>query len=362
MVNRPLRIGFEANELSNKNPSGVARYVSNLLGSLRGLGQKVDPLLRVSRINRRRRVITNGGHHPRWVFPPFLPLCSYDILHLTASRPMSVSRVKRTVVTVHDLWEYRLHAAGELATLPESCLRVAEALSIADGALCVSESTAHDLRTFFPAFKGPIAVTHLGVSSAFHRPEKQETQAIRQRYGLGDADYLLYVGHHHVRKNIQRMIEAYALLPPDVPRLILAGNSDVSRRDEVTALAHRLGVGSRVLQFDYVPEQDLAPLIGGARLSVFVPLFEGFGLPLLEAYRCGTPVVTSRNSSLLELAHPSSALVDPLSLSDIARGIMDMLSVKMTEDARAALCAHAANFTWERCAQTTQALYYKVME
>ena len=130
--------------------------------------------------------------------------------------------------------------------------------------------------------------------------------------------YLLYVGNHKPHKNLSRLIQAYARSSErDSLRLVITGRQEA----ELSALARREGVGERVVFIGQVPDRDLPRLYRGAVAFVFPSLYEGFGLPPLEAMACGTPVVSSAATSLAEVVGDAAVLVDPLEIESIAEGI-----------------------------------------
>ncbi len=352
-----LRIGFDVNELADRHPSGVGRYVANLFAALRTIGADIHPLARASRWTKRQRFIANGIADPSWVAHPLWPIRRFDLVHLTTGRYMPVPRSRRVVATVHDLWEFNEFAAGRIPALTNACFRQVETLRHADAIVCPSRYTANDLRRLFPEFRGQVAITPLGVSDRFRPAPETQVTALRNKLQMGDGEYLLYVGHFHQRKNVPGLVRGYAGLGRQAPPLFLAGNTDIDAAAQIERLVQELGLTNRVRQLGYVAEEDLPALICGSRLVVFTPLFEGFGLPLVEAYRCGTPVVTSNTSSLPELAHPSTPLVEPTDPSSICDGVIRGLAQPRTNELTQALIGHGSDFTWKRCAEQTMALY-----
>ncbi len=358
-----MRIALESQELLAHRLSGVGRYAGELGRCLTALEPGTDQVLPLSRIGKILRIRRNGLAWPTWSAPPVWPLKHYDILHLTSDRDMAVPGRPKRIVTVHDLWEHAQVARGDLPGHTRSWERLCGLLASADATICVSAHTQRDLRRIFPQVTGPSTVIHHGASPVFTRAADPDIARMRRDLLGGIADYLLYVGHFHERKNIPRMIAAYATLPPEsTPPLVLAGNTDAQRTADIRALARRLNIADhRLICLDYLGDPDLVALISGARGVLFVPLFEGFGLPLVEAYRCGAPVVVAATSSLVELAHPASPQVDPEAIDSIAGGITRLLAQVTTPELRASLIAHGQRFTWERCARETLAFYRSVL-
>jgi glycosyltransferase involved in cell wall biosynthesis len=175
-------------------------------------------------------------------------------------------------------------------------------------------------------------------------------------YGI-TGPYFVYVGTIEPRKNLLRALRAFATLSSALPdhRFVLAGQPGWHCED---VLAEAEAAGRRVLRLGYVPEEDLPLLYSQAEAAVYPSLYEGFGLPVVEAMACGTPVITSRSSSLEEIAGDAAALVDPLDERSIAEA---MRAVATDAGLRASLKergrANAARYTWDRTARETAEAY-----
>ncbi|HSB35649.1 MAG TPA: glycosyltransferase family 1 protein, partial [Thermoanaerobaculia bacterium] len=179
------------------------------------------------------------------------------------------------------------------------------------------------------------------------------------KYGLPD-DYLLFVGQISGRKNTERLVEAFALSGAgDGFTLVLAGS--LGRQAEKTLEAiRRRHLEKKVEILGYVADSELPALYAGAKGFLFPTIYEGFGLPILEAMACGTPVLTSNVGSAPEVSGDRAILVDPYSVGEIARGMEALLRVPAcrTDDAR----RYAQQFTWTRCAEQTLAVYERLLQ
>jgi glycosyltransferase involved in cell wall biosynthesis len=356
-----MRVGLEAHELLIAGMSGVGRYVFELGRHLRAIDPQAGYVLPLSRLAKHHRIRRNGISGMRYVGTHW-PFPRFDILHLTAGKSMRVRGAPPIILTVHDLWEFHEIARGERTGHSNANRRLLELLRIADGVICVSRSTHADLARFFPDLRIPRTVVHHGVSELFTRSTAAEIASCKARHLPKLDEYLLYVGHFHPRKNIPGLLAGYAAVPGPRPPLVLAGNQNQELRTAMATHARKLGIADHeLIQLGYLPNEDLAPLISGARGVIFVPLFEGFGLPLVEAYRCGIPVVCGGNSSLIELAHPDSPVVDVTEPQDIARGIQHLVAKPVSAELRHSLIAHGESFSWARCAKETMAFYRQVL-
>ncbi len=273
------------------------------------------------------------------------------------SHTLPVPTPRNSVVTIHDLGYRVFPAAHTRLRRIELHLTTLWSARAARRVIAISHATRHDLITHYRIAPEKITVIHHGVSAAFAPVhDERALVAVRDRYAIGAAPYLLYVGTVQPRKNLARLIDAFALARAHTGspvRLVLAG-----KRGWLTAaIEHRAaarGLGDAVHFAGYVADGDLPALLSGARAFVFPSLYEGFGMPVLEAMACGTPVLTSTTSSLPEVAGDAALLVDPHDTAAIADGLTrlltdDRLHATLRERGR----AHAARFTWAATAQAT---------
>ena len=255
----------------------------------------------------------------------------------------------KTVVTIHDVgfqkfleqyqrrW-WRLYG-GRISNF---------AARASTHVIAVSESTKRDLIEKLGVAPEKITVVYEGVD---HTKFKVQSSKFKV-----DGEYLLFVGTVQPRKNLVRLIEAFSSLSSRFPNLdlVIAGKEGWLANEIYTA-PKKLGVGDRVKFLGYVPTDKVVSLMNGAKALSFPSLYEGFGLPVLEAMACGCPVVTSNISSLPEVAGEAGILVDPYNVEDIARGISRVL--ELTGKERQIMIErgikHAKKFTWERAARET---------
>jgi glycosyltransferase involved in cell wall biosynthesis len=204
-----------------------------------------------------------------------------------------------------------------------------------------------------------ITVVYPGYDEATFQPVRDEEviEAVKARYGIA-GDYILFVGTLQPRKNLIRLVKAFADCRSPIAdcRLVIAGKKGWLYQ-EIFRRVEELGLEKKVVFTGYVPEGDLPALLSGAHLFVFPSLYEGFGLPVLEAMACGTPVVCSNASSLPEVAGDAALMVDPLDVEGLATAMERVLS---DEELRAELTERgfkqARKFSWERCARETLAV------
>jgi glycosyltransferase involved in cell wall biosynthesis len=283
-----------------------------------------------------------------------------DLFHATEHLLPRFSSV-RTVFTLHDLiflFHPETHKPLNRWFLT---LMMPRFLRAADAVIAVSECTKRDAVRFYGIPEEKITVIYEGVNPRF-RPASPETiAAVRARYGLPE-HFILYVGTIEPRKNLTALLEAFHhLLATHDLRLVIVGKKGWLYEGFFRRL-RELGLEDRVIFTGYVPDEDLPAIYSAADLFVFPSLYEGFGLPVLEAMACGTPVICSNTSSLPEVAGDAALLVDPTDVRALAGAMERALT---DEHLRSELMAkgleRARWFTWEKAAAKTLEVYRGVL-
>ncbi|MBI3241210.1 MAG: glycosyltransferase family 4 protein [Chloroflexi bacterium] len=258
-----------------------------------------------------------------------------------------------SLLTIHDL---------SFARDPESAapgLRaylntvVPRSVRRASHIIAVSQTTKNDLIELYNTPANKITVVYEGVDSIF---KPTPSPAIRAKYGLGDKPFIFSVSTLQPRKNFQRLIQAFARLPADFNLVIAGGKGWLY--DDIFAEAEKPAARGRVIFPGFVPDADLPALYTEAALFAYPSLYEGFGLPLLEAMACGTPTVTSNVSCLPEVAGGAAVLVDPYSVESIATGLKEAATTPEPWVRKG--LKRAAGFRWDEAASQLLALYQKL--
>ncbi len=291
---------------------------------------------------------------------PWLPPC--DLFHATDYLLPPLRRA-RAVLTIYDLTylffpEYHLPLNRWYLTLmlPRLARR-------ADALIVISENTRHDLiqRMKIPPEK--IHVIPLGVNRTFQPIQDPRTGArVREKYHL-PMRFILYFGTIEPRKNLLVLLDAYhALLARDdtPPDLVFAGRKGWQYQS-VFQRVRDLGLDQRIRFTSWVDEADAPAMMNAATVFVYPSLYEGFGLPPLEAMACGTPVVCSNASSLPEVVGEGGILFDPRDTGALTNALARVLTdERLRVDMRERGLAQAAKFSWERAARETLAVYGSV--
>jgi glycosyltransferase involved in cell wall biosynthesis len=257
-------------------------------------------------------------------------------------------RATRTLLTVHDL-SFLHYPEAFVPTLRRYLEHVVpRSVARADHVLADSEATRADLIAHLGTAPEKVDVLYSGVDPRFGPESKAgERERLEKRYGVGDQPYILSVGTVQPRKNYTRLIRAFASLRAEAQLLIAGGKGWLYEEIVAEAEEHET-----VRLLGFVEDEDLPALYRNAALFAFPSLYEGFGLPVLEAMACGTPVVCSDASSLPEVAGNAALLVDPLDIDVLTEAMTRVLG---DADLRQAMIARglqqAARFTWERAAR-----------
>jgi len=274
-------------------------------------------------------------------------------------------RGTRTLLTVHDLSFVRAPEAASPALRRYLNGVVPRSVQRADHVLADSQATKDDLVALYGTSPDKITVLLSGVNARFRRIEDQAAlDSVRRKYQIDTKPYFLAVGTIQPRKNYERLIQALPMLPEaqrDVQLVIVGGRGWLE--EPIYATVRELGLQDRVKFLGFADDSDLPALYSGAICLAFPSLYEGFGLPLLEAMACGTPTLSANVSSLVEVAGDASVFVDPLSLDSISEGLARVLTEK---DLRAALIergyAQATRFTWEAAASRLLGVYQMLLK
>jgi glycosyltransferase involved in cell wall biosynthesis len=278
-------------------------------------------------------------------------------------------RLRPTVVTVHDIIPYLVRGDKEQSTFRHPFDVWFDRMAMwglrwADRLIAISHYTKSTLMKALSCSADRIDVVLYGVDHDLFRPVVVPTQ-FRSRVGL-DAEErcVLYAGAESPRKNLPRLVQAFAQLRarlPDVKFVKVGTPEYLPQFRELQRMIHALGLEHSVRFYDHPPAQDLVRFYNAADVFVFPSLYEGFGLPPLEAMACGTPVVCSNAASLPEVVGDAALLVDPTDVEGLATAMERVLTdADLAAELRRRGLARAAGFTWERTARETVAVYERV--
>jgi len=369
-----VRIGIDARKLHD---FGIGTYIRNLLRHLARLDHDTEFVLLARPEDRQqlaslgenfRAIAETAGNYSvaeQLKIPVALKREGVQLFHAPhyVLPPLVTCR---SVVTIHDCIHlmFPQYLPNRFA-LGYARTSISLAARRATRVLTVSHSSKRDILRFVDTEPDKIDVIYNAYDERFGvEPDEQDVVRVRERFQLND-EFVLYAGNVKPHKNLERLIEAFQLVRQrglDHLKLVLIGD-DISRYAALRRAVHRHQLHKYVRFFGYVPEETLAVMYRLAGVFVFPSLYEGFGLPPLEAMASGTPVVTSNVSSLPEVAGDAALLVDPYHPESIADGIYQVLSDEaLRRTLRKKGLDRARQFSWEQSVGRVRAIYGEVLK
>jgi len=399
-----MRIGIDARTILNPEKgeaAGIGHYTYQLIRHLLEIDKENDYFLFFDKTVQQKRLKKFEQENVRFRFFPFI---SYNrFLPSTYRNFLTTAFISRenldifhspipslpqgykapTVITVHDLTIYKfpeLYTNKEIMLLK---LVIPKAIEMAGGIIAVSQSTKKDLGEIFGISTKKIEVIYHGIDSRFFRKcNTEEVDKVKKKYGI-TKDYLLFLGTLEPRKNILRIVEAYERLRDRLVELPQLSLKDPLKKESLKnysvdyqlVLAGQPGTHFKSIQErikkskykddiilpGYIDADDLDQLFEGAKIFVFPTLYEGFGIPVIEAMANGIPVVTSNVSSLPEIAEGKAILVNPFNVAEISQAIFDLLTNnKLYNEISQKGREKAKEFNWEKTARETLNFYKEI--
>ncbi len=371
-----MKIGWNVSVLK-KQLSGVGNYIEKILKQVKklGLSNKIvlfgsnnnynykslnfENLILYNKIISKKKLL-------RVIWEQiFLPLklrqLDVDILHCPA-HVIPIFSKQKSILTIHDLafklfpktfkWQNRIYLNF---IVPLSIKR-------ADKIIAVSNNTKNDIVKEYNVNPNKINVIYNGLDEKF-KILKEDTviNKLKAKYELPQ-NFILYLGTLEPRKNLKNLIKAFDNLEESNKKLVIAGGKGWLYKD-IFSLVREKKLENDIIFTGYVDKEDIVPLYNAATLFVYPSLYEGFGLPPLEAMACGTPVITSNVSSLPEVVGDAAITVDPKNINELSEAISNVLS---NEDLQNEIIQRgierAKLFTWENAAIETVKVYEEVLE
>jgi alpha-1,3-rhamnosyl/mannosyltransferase len=354
------RIALEVSSAAGRPPfGGVGGTIRGVVGALLADDPGTDYLLctRLGRWRRSDRWKPDAPNaHLRLIADPLndVLLRGAALFHAMGVFVPRTPRVPK-LVTIHDLNAVRNTEWVTADWHEKRGGKIRDAVARADHMVTYSAFTAGEVAEEFGVARERVHPVHLGVDTARFHPAAPEVAAkLREKHG----DYAIAIGLLSRRKNFPALIEAMARLPE--LRLVLVGRGTDGEREVEDAL-DRMGMRARTLRLVGIPEAELVALIGAARVCAVPSLYEGFGLTVLEAMACGTPVVCSNAASLPEAAGDAALLVDARSPDALADALRRACSDSaLAAELRARGLARAREMSWTASARRLRAVYRAV--
>ena len=340
--------------------TGVSRYVAELTGALRATTEPGDTMTQLgSKLGPVGRRASARILWEQTVLAADIARHRFDVFHGPVNALPLALRAPG-VVTIHDLafLRYPQHlSAGRRAWLIGAIRHSARS---AARVIAISRHTADDLVAWLGIDPERIAVIPLAVSPGIRRLTGSELQVFRMKYGL-DRPYVLAVGTLEPRKNLPMLLRAFAAVKDEIPhRLVLVG-PEGWLTDDLYRSIHELPLGDRLVMTGFVSDGELGGWYSGADLVAFPSWYEGFGLPLLEAMSCGSPVLAAGTSALPEVGGDAAVYIDPGGQAAWSEAMVDLLGDPVARERLSeAGLERAGTFSWERTALETWQVYHEV--
>jgi glycosyltransferase involved in cell wall biosynthesis len=339
--------------------TGVGHYTFELARSL----ARVAPTDEFTLIS--PQTLEPSALNRRWWsigLPLYLSRSSFNLFHGTNYEIPFWSR-RPSVVTIHDLSLFLHPEAHEQRLVRRARWRLPLMAKRASRIITPSQSVKTEVCELLKINADKVVVTPEAPRSTFKRREGPEVVKLRQRLGIQE-DFILFVGTVEPRKNLHRLVEAFDQLLRATslsPQLVIAGGQGWLM-DNFSSVIEQKKLGDRICLTGYLQDEDLCALYSSCKAFVYPSLYEGFGLPPLEAMACGAPVITSRIPSISETVGSAALLADPRDVDDLARAIAEMLSdeTKRRHFAEAG-AEHVKKFTWEQTAIKTLEVYRQLL-
>ncbi len=374
-MKKAMKILIDATGISRQK-AGVGVYAMNLLDQLTAvasdlqfyvLAQDDDPEMDYGD----RANVTMVRVPARWfrrlplrflLEQVYLPLLlrrrGIDVVHSLHYAFPLVTFGTRRAVTFHDMTFFNMPEVHERTKVLYFRSFMRAMARLADHSIFISRSALEDYTARLGPIRGASSVIPHGKGEQFRQDVVFDRGRLSEHYGLAE-QFVLYLGTIEPRKNLSRLVEAFAAIADRHPKLqlVIAGKRGWMIEDLYRTI-ERLGLEKRVLFPGFVSEEDKPALLRACALFVYPSLYEGFGLPALEAIACGAPTITSRIAALPEVVGDAALLIDPNSTESLAQAMESLLTTPgLREELERKGAMQAARFTWERTAAATAMVY-----
>lgn len=361
-----MLIALDANPIARER-TGIGHYTFHLLCALSKISNHSFLLYYYNLKPEMRKNLYPASPPTSQNLVVFRPLLSWELrrhcphlVHGTNYR-LPATGQRGATMTLYDLAFLKFPGLVSPRTRELLRRKIASGLSLSPRVIAISECTKQDLCELFHYPEERVVVTPLAVDSLFLKPcELEGRKKVLQKYTLSP-EYILFTGNLNARKNLLLLLEAYALFP-DAPQLVLAGGEGNQSQEIRKKIVH-LKLERKVKLLGYVPQEDLPALYQSALFFVYPSLYEGFGIPLLEAMASGTPIVAARGGAIEEIASDAAYFFHPRKVEELWEGLEKLLrDSSLRETLRKRGRERVAHFSWEKTAQKTLQAYAAICE
>lgn len=370
-----MKISMDARGINLYNGTGIGTYTENLVKELLKIDNENEYSLFWAGQNyesykkdNTKIILTSKRHsafYENHYFPKYIKNNNIDIHHLPQNgMGLCEDYFTKSIVTIHDLIPYILPETTGRGYLERFIKNMPNILDKAKGILTVSEYSKRDILKFFNHIpEEKIFVTHLAANSNFKPLDKDYCKTlIKNKYNFS-LPYILYIGGFSSRKNAKDLITAFNNVFKDLnePHVLLLGGSIKDEGLKLVEYSKTLSFKNNIIFTGFIEDNLLPTLYNGAELFVYPSLYEGFGLPPLEAMSCMTPVITTNVTSIPEVTKDSCILIDPNDIDTLENTLLDLLNNKtLREELAKKGYERSKDFSWRKTAEKTLEVYNKV--
>ena len=370
-----MQISIDARGASWYSGTGIGTYTKQILKYLFEIdtlnnyylfwsGKNYESLCRYNNV---KISLSSRKHHRFWeqyYIPDMLAAKHIDLYHVPQNG-IGLPAVKNSlyIATIHDLIPYIMPETVGRGYLTKFISQMPQIISSIDMIITVSEWSKRDIMRVFDVPEDKIAVTYLAADDMFVPMDKSlAVSFLKEKYDI-DKNFILYLGGFSPRKNVKSILVAFSMIYKNLSldyKVVIIGSSKDDHQF-LNKLAQSLGIGDKVVFAGYVPYEDLPYFYNASDVFVYPSLYEGFGLPTLEAMCCGTPTITSNVSSLPEVIGDGALMINPFDTEELGKAMAQVLednSIKADLINRG--FERSSNFNWRKTALETLKIYENV--
>lgn len=371
-----MKVSIDGRGINWYHGTGIGTYTDNLIQGLLSIDNTNDYLIYWAGENYDKfrkpncSVVMASNKHHRFFedvyFPQNNKANNIDLHHIPQNGiGMNSLMESKKIVTIHDLIPYIMPETVGRGYLIKFLQEMPKIIKEAASIITVSEWSKNEILRFFPNAEKKTFVTHLAAKTIFKPLNKSFCKDVLKNKFKIDNDFILYIGGFSPRKNVTALLRAFSKIHGSLPseyKLVITG-SIKGEGSMLPEMCEKLKISDKVIFTGFVDEAKLPIFYNAAALFVYPSLYEGFGLPPLEALSCGTPVVTSNVTSIPEVVGDAAILINPLDEEELASKIASVLSdTKQAEALSINGLDKAKEYTWAQTAHKTLLVYNKTYE
>jgi glycosyltransferase involved in cell wall biosynthesis len=327
-----MKICIDIRPISKKNPTGIGIFTLTLLNALTTQDTSDFKYLLYFKKNffdfKKRKPKIENENFEYFITPNLNQLPEADI-YISSSYDFQFPQGKKSILIIHDLIPFVMPKFSSKNAFDILKKLLSPLLEKVTKVVCISNSTYRDLIKFLPIARTKAKIIYPALTPIFKKIENKKLINKRlKKIGI-EGEYILFVSSIEPRKNLINLIKAFEILSPKIPqlKLVIAGKK-LNYYDKINNYIKGKNIKKKIKFLGYVKNQDLVYLYNGSKIFVLPSFYEGFGLPILEAFACGVPVITSNTSSMREIAEGYAEIIEPDSIEQIAQSIVKVIEDK----------------------------------